>query len=171
MKKLYAIDTLYIEYINLIQKALLDKLEDGLISIVLFGSVARGEAKEGSDIDLLVVSSRFKGSIGKRLKLFQEIELKLSTSKARKELRKNKLGALVSPIPLKPEEVKKNPPIFLDILTDGIILYDKNDFIKKHLLEFEKKLKALGAKKVFLQSGKWYWDLKPNYRFGEIIEI
>lgn len=33
----------------------LDKYSDRIDSIILFGSVARGEAKEESDIDILVI--------------------------------------------------------------------------------------------------------------------
>ena len=24
---------------------------------------------------------------------------------------------------------------------------------------------------VFLDDGSWYWDLKPDFRFGEVVEI
>lgn len=34
----------------------LEKYDDKIDSIILFGSVARGEAREGSDIDILVVA-------------------------------------------------------------------------------------------------------------------
>jgi predicted nucleotidyltransferase len=37
----------------------LEKYVDTLESIILFGSVARGEAKEDSDIDILVVRKTF----------------------------------------------------------------------------------------------------------------
>jgi predicted nucleotidyltransferase len=171
VNKLFKVNPLYKEYVNLICRSIRSRLKDSLISIVLFGSVARGEEGEGSDIDLLVISSGFKGSVGERLKTFQEIELSLVKSDARVKLRRSKLGTSISPIPLTPEEVKKNPPILLDILTDGVILYDKDDFIRRHLSKFKRRLKALGARKIFLPSGKWYWDLKPDYKFGEVIEI
>ncbi len=34
-------------------------LQNDLISVVLFGSAARGEAGEGSDIDILIVAEKF----------------------------------------------------------------------------------------------------------------
>jgi len=139
--------------------------------VILFGSVARGDADEGSDVDLLIISEGFKGSFGERFQPFQEIDKELMELESRKELRRKGYGTLISPIPLTPKEVESNPPIMLDILTDGIILYDKGGFIKSHLTKLEKKLKALKAKKVRLSGGKWYWDLKPDYKFGEVVEV
>jgi hypothetical protein len=60
------------------------------------------------------------------------------------------LGTLISPVPLTPEEVERHPPILLDILTDGVILYDKGDFMKDRLAELEGRLKVLKARKVGL---------------------
>lgn len=165
------ITPLYTDYVNLIVKLLKAKLGDNLVSVVLFGSVARGEAGEGSDIDLLVVLESFNDSFGERFRIFQEIEAELTASSPRIELRKRRLGTLISPIPLTKEEVKQRPPILLDILTDGIILYDKDDFIKRQLNELQERLKALGSRKVRLPDGRWYWDLKPDYKMGEVVEI
>ena len=47
--------------------------QKGLFSVLLFGSVARGEAGEGSDIDLLVVAKNF-GTSGSRFEVFNKIE-------------------------------------------------------------------------------------------------
>jgi predicted nucleotidyltransferase len=161
----------YAEYINLIVGLLKDRLGEGLVSVVLFGSVARGEADEGSDVDLLVISESFKGSFGERFRLFQEVEEGLLNSEHRRRLRKRGLGTLISPIPLTREEVRRYPPILLDILTDGIILYDKDGFMRDHLTELERRLKTLKARKVQLLNGRWYWDLKPDYKLGEVVEI
>ncbi|MEM0192801.1 MAG: nucleotidyltransferase domain-containing protein, partial [Candidatus Korarchaeum sp.] len=140
-------DPLYREYVSMIVESLKAKLGDNLVSVVLFGSVARGEADEGSDIDLLVVLESSSGSFGRRFDVFKEIEKELITSEPRVELRRRGLGALISPVPLTREEVIKHPPILLDILTDGIILYDKG-FIGEQLEELRERLKALGARKV-----------------------
>ncbi len=37
--------------------------------IILFGSYARGEAREGSDVDLLVIEDRFESRRGERARL------------------------------------------------------------------------------------------------------
>jgi hypothetical protein len=32
-------------------------------------------------------------------------------------------------------------------------------------------MRALGSRRVYLADGSWYWDLKPDFRFGEVVEI
>ena len=44
-----------------------EKYDDKIDSIILFGSVARGEAREGSDIDILVVA------VGDRFRMRREL--------------------------------------------------------------------------------------------------
>jgi len=166
-----AVDCLFKGYLDEILNQLKERLGQTLVSVVLYGSVARGEAGEGSDIDLLVVSGSFGRSFGSRFELFNEVENSLLSSESRRRLRQLKRGTLISPVPLTPEEVKRNPPILLDIIVDGIILYDKDGFLKDRLEELEKKLQSLGARRIRLPSGSWYWDLKPDYQFGEVVEI
>ncbi|HJH25577.1 MAG TPA: hypothetical protein C5S37_02130 [Methanophagales archaeon] len=45
----------YQEAVEEFVRRVLERYEDKIDSIILFGSVARGEAKEDSDIDILVI--------------------------------------------------------------------------------------------------------------------
>lgn len=159
---------IYTGYVTLIVDLLKAGLKDKLVSVVLYGSVARGEAGEGSDIDLLIVVREFEGG---RFEVFNKIEKELRASGEYRKLKENNLGTLISPVPLTPSEIMKTPPILLDIVTDGIIFYDTEDFMKNKIADLKKRLEALGSKKVFLGNGKYYWDLKPDYKFGEVVEI
>nr|QNO51106.1 hypothetical protein FOHEAFGF_00030 [Methanosarcinales archaeon ANME-1 ERB6] len=59
----------------------------------------------------------------------------------------------------------------MDLVTDGVILYDTDNFMKKQIEYLRNKLEEMSAKKIFLEDGRWYWDLKPNYKLGEVVEI
>ncbi|WP_353683972.1 hypothetical protein V4D30_08835 [Thermodesulfovibrio sp. 3907-1M] len=48
--------------------------------------------------------------------------------------------------------------------------FDRDDFFKKYLQTLKIKLKTLGARKIYTKGG-YYWELKPDYKFGEIIEL
>jgi len=163
------IQNLYLNYASLIANKLEEILQDDLISIVLFGSAARGEAGEGSDIDILIVAEKF-GEEG-RFEVFNVIENDLKASDEYRELKEKKLGTLISPVPLTPSEVEKNPSILLDIVMDGIMLYDVDDFIENKMKSMRKKLKKIGSKRIFLDDKRYYWDLKPDYKLGEVVEI
>lgn len=163
------IQILYLNYSSLIANKLEETLQNNLISVLLFGSAARGEAGEDSDIDILLVAEKF-GSEG-RFEVFNTIEKDLKTSDEYQELKENKLGTLISPVPLTPSEVEKNPSILLDMVTDGIMLYDVDDFIINKMESLRKKLKKMGSRKIFLDDKRYFWDLKPDYKLGEVVVI
>jgi hypothetical protein len=69
------------------------------------------------------------------------------------------------------KEIENHPPILLDIIDDGIILYDIEAFLENELKLLREKLSVLGAKKVYVSEDKWYWVLKPDIKFGERVRI
>ena len=146
-------------YVNKIEKFVSDLktyYKERLVSIVLFGSIARGEAKPESDIDMLIVAK----------------DLSIDYLTRIEELIKNvKYGAEIQPIIFDVKEASICRPLYLDILDEGKILYDKNDFIKGIFDKMRKRLKELGAVKIKLEDGSWYWKIKPDIKYGEIVEI
>lgn len=134
-----------------------------LVSIILFGSIARGDFSENSDIDILVVAKDFPKSFSKRIDLFIPI-----VEKAR---RKAPNYPFIQVYPLTVNEALKNRPIYLDLITDAIILYDEGNFMMNILNKLFKELKELGAKKIYLEDGSWIWILKPNIKIGEVVEL
>ena len=140
-----------------------------LSSLAVYGTVARGTARKDSDIDLLVVSKDFVGSLGARIERLLSVEEQL-----REELtwlRKHSIHTGLSFHPLQKEEAERLSLLFLDLTEDAVILYDKNRFLERVLTEFRARLLKLGAKRIFINGENWYWDLKPDYSFGEEIPI
>jgi predicted nucleotidyltransferase len=154
----------YKQILNKFKQKLLARFKDDLISLVLFGSVARGTARKESDIDVLIILKDAPDSYYDRLKPVIDIEL---------EMRKDVEGMqpIFSSIILSQDEAKQNRNIFLDMIDDSIILYDTNDFFKNRLSELKNRLVQLGSKKVILDDSTWYWNLKPDIEAGEIIEL
>jgi predicted nucleotidyltransferase len=151
------------EAIETLLKELRKLLRENLISVVLFGSVAREDFKEDSDIDLLIVAKELPHEYSTRIDLFIPI-----VEEVRKKIPKN---PFIQIYPLSVEEASKNRPIYLDMLTDAIILYDEDEFMANVLKRLWEKLVKLGAKKIKLEDGSWAWILKPNIKVGEVIEI
>ena len=152
------------QILNKFKRKLLARYKDNIISLVLFGSVARGTAGKESDIDVLIILKDAPDSYYERLKPVVEIEL---------EMRKDVIGIppIFSSMILSLDEAKQNRNIFLDMIDHSIILYDTNDFFKNRLSELKIRLTQLGSKKVILDDSTWYWNLKPDIVTGEALEL
>ncbi|RMG00781.1 MAG: nucleotidyltransferase domain-containing protein [Nitrospirae bacterium] len=142
---------------------------DRLVSLVVFGSVARGVSVPGSDIDILIVVEKLPGGRLKRVFEFQKnIENKLEVHL--NNLKKKGIHINISPVFKTPAEVEMGSPLFLDMTIDSLILFDRKRFMKNYLKKLKEKLETLGSVRV--QKGNaWYWVLKPDYKYGDIIEL
>ncbi len=140
-----------------------------LRSFAVYGSVARGAAREDSDVDLLVISDDFKGSIGQRLERLLVVENSLQDEL--EWLSDHGFYTGLSFYPLRSTEAERLPDLFLDLTDDAIILWDEGEFLGSLLSKLKAKLVRSGARRVFVDRENWYWDLKPDYRFGEIVEV
>jgi len=135
-----------------------------LVSLVLFGSVARGEARKASDIDLLVIAEGFPKSLSERRRPLLAEWSRVRAAKGLPAVEWN----LVTKTP---EEARYHSPLYLDITEDGILLIDRGGFFQAVLDAMRVRMRELGSRRVFLGDGSWYWDLKPDFRFGEVVEI
>lgn len=138
-----------------------------LVSVVLFGSVARGEARKESDIDLLIIVQDASDNHYERLKPFVDIELGMRKTSSYERYLREGLMPCLSYLVLSRREADENHYVFLDMVEDSIILFDEGDYFRGRLSALKKRLSSLGSKKVLLGDGSWYWDLKPDLKLGE----
>ena len=140
---------------------------DVVLSFALFGSVARGTAGPESDIDVLIVHEEVDFRPTKRF-----VEVLMILRRHPEYLRLRDSGFLPDPYPvfMTEKELWERPHILLDILDDGIIIYDTG-VLRRRLETLRSRLSELGAKKVNLEDGTWYWDLKPDWKPGEVITL
>jgi Nucleotidyltransferase domain. len=158
----------YKSLLEKLTKLLQEEFQDKLISVVLYGSVARGDNRKDSDIDLLLVIKDLPKTITERVILFDKVERKLDDYVMR--LMDDGYYITLTPVLKTPEEAMRFSPIYMDMTEDAIILYDENGFFRKVLEKTKKRLKELGFERVWLSKKVWYWR-KRNYKFGEIIDF
>jgi predicted nucleotidyltransferase len=139
-----------------------------LVSLAVFGSVGRGTPRPDSDMDLLIVAEGLTNGRLKRADEFRAVEAKLAPRLA--EARTDGLVAELSPVFKTPAEVRLGSLLFLDMTEDAHILYDRDNFLREALARFKERLNRLGARRVW-RGNAWFWDLKPDYKPGEVFEI
>lgn len=137
-------------------------LGERLVSLVLFGSVARGDAHDRSDIDLLIVAESFPRRLADRRR-----PLLAEWARVR--------GALPAVdwnlVTKTPEEARAHSPLYLDLVEDAVLLFDRGGFFEAVLHSLRARMQALGSRRIYLPDGSWYWDLRPGFRFGDVVEL
>lgn len=141
-----------------------EQLGEALVSIVLYGSVARGDAEPRSDIDLLfVVDDAPSSHTARREPLLRAWEQHRHT---------RALPTVTWSFIVKTrDEARVHSPLYLDMVEDAVLLLDREGFFESVLEEMRDRMRQLGSRRVHLPDGSWYWDLKPDYQFGEVVEI
>ncbi len=149
--------------------ALKDTLDDRLVSVVLYGSRARGTAKKESDVDLLVVTDA-AGSDARTLEKRVHEALRPACENAYDFYVRTGEYPCPTPLVKSMEHARNFSRVYLDMLEEGKILYDRNNFIRDVFDGLRKKLAQLGARRVWF-GDNWVWDLKPDYKPGDVIEL
>jgi predicted nucleotidyltransferase len=139
---------------------------DRLISVAVFGSVARGTQREDSDIDVLVIARDLPRGRTARVDEFLPVEARLEPWLAAP--RPDLLPVALSPVFKTPEEAEAGSPLFLDMVEDARIVYDREGFLENRLGRLRERLAALGSRRVW-RGNSWYWILKPDLVPGETI--
>ena len=145
------------------------RLSHRLISVVLYGSAARGELVPTSDIDLLVIAEQLPEGAFLRSEPIQQAREAIGPLC---EALFERLGwyPYISVILKTPEEAERGSRLFLDMVEDAKLLYDREGFFERQLKCLQAKLARLGARRIGI-NGTWYWDLKPDYKWGDVIEL
>lgn len=112
--------------ITSLKDELLKELGDSIKSIVLYGSIARDEADEESDIDILVVTRENNKKIHDRIsRIRTTIDLKNNTLTTLVQMNRNELERCI----------KLGSPFMESVVEEGVILHDDGFFenIRKNL--------------------------------------
>ena len=139
-----------------------------LISLAVFGSVGRGVPNYDSDVDILIVAENLPDGRMKRVTEFNSIEDKMEPYI--QSIKKFGINTYLSPIIKSKEEVLLGSPLFLDMISDAIILYDKDNFFVDILKNLKNKLDKLGSQKI-IRGNAFFWNLKPDLKQGEDIVL
>lgn len=139
-----------------------------LVSLAVFGSVGRGTPRPDSDIDLLIVAEPLPDGRTARVDEFSLVETGLRH--ALQEAANAGVTTSLSPVFKRPQELAARSLLMLDWTEDARMLHDPDGVLAQALDRLRARLTALGARRLW-RGNAWYWDLKPDYRPGDIFEL
>jgi len=151
----------YANLVGTVIAALKDHYKNQLCSVAVFGSVGRGTANLDSDMDVLIVAE-FLGDAASRIDELVEIEWSGEIEKELTWLRAHDVRCHVSWFPLTMEEASRFRPLYLDMIEDALIVYDRGGFLAAVFRQLKRSLDRQGAKRVWLDKDRWYWTLSPD---------
>lgn len=138
-------------------RVFLTQLGEGLVSLVLFGSQARGEGRARSDWDILLLADALPPHPFERQVFLRKILPK-------------KLPFQVSLLAKTVEEFERDfPAVYLDIATDGVILFDRDNYAQKKLHRIREIIQEAGLKRS-RKDGALVWEWKEQPQVGWCID-
>jgi hypothetical protein len=133
-----------------------------LVSLALFGSAARGTARPDSDLDLFIVATGLPRGRVARMAEFEGVEQRVTEALPD--------PPYLSPVIKTPEELSAGTPLLFDMTEDARILVDRGGVLATRLERLATRMRELGSRRIW-RDGWWYWDLKPDFRPGEVFEL
>jgi predicted nucleotidyltransferase len=127
-----------------------EKFKENLVSIVLFGSYARGNFKETSDVDLLVIVKDLPKGWKERKKLFEEIVRRID----------EKYGKYLEVIPLTEKELLTNidhcNSFLITLFLGHKVFFDNNFFTES----FKKFADIVRKERILYYEGEKKWEIR-----------
>ena len=122
------------------------ELGQSLVGMALFGSASRGEARTDSDRDIFVLTQELPENVFERQMFLRS-------------LLPRAVGTKVSVMAkTKDEFERKLLPVYLDIATDAVILYDPEGYLKKKFAQVKERLEKEGlVRKRIHNTWTWVW--------------
>jgi predicted nucleotidyltransferase len=144
-------------------KKLREKFADHLVAVAMFGSAARGEADERSDLDFLVVLGGIPRNLERRYQVYKPIhDATIQTGRVRD----------ITVIDLDEEFIRNEDaeitPFMLNIASDAIVLYDREGELASFLERVRRLIELARLERYKTKDGKYGW--KPKHGVLRVVE-
>ncbi len=131
-----------------------------LLGVVLFGSAARGDWTEDSDIDLLLVVNQWGGKSWDRSNELLGLRNMLRRTDEYRESIESGYVPTIQHYPLSDEEASRSHRIYPDLVLDGIVIYEKDEAMTQLIRNLRERLDDMGARRLTTASGEYHWEMR-----------
>lgn len=139
-------------------KNLCERFSGQLVAVALFGSAAREEAAERSDLDFLVVLRGIPKNLQRRYQVYKPIHDAVTMHSSRPRD--------VTVIDLDQEFITDKDaeitPLMLNIASDAIVLYDPEGKLGSFLESVNRLIHLAGLERYRTKDGKYGWKPKDG---------
>lgn len=142
-------------YVDTILSCILRHYGENLLGLAIFGSFARGENRKDSDLDLLMILRDARKRRIRIEELIREVEMK-HDDLAQRLFREEGLSCELSPYIVTETEALMMQPIYYDLVTDHVIVWDPEGIIDRIINSASALLKEVGAYRV-RRNNTWEW--------------
>ena len=157
-------------YISRFCEELLVRYGDDIMGLLVFGSVARGDWNEDSDIDLLIVLREFGKSRRDVLRDMNDLRGEMRESKEYKECVSAGQYPILEIYPVESDDAGRFRRMYLDALTEGIVVFERENILSDLIERFKERLKEMGARRIEIPTKGHYWVL-GELEAGEVLDL
>ena len=134
-----------------------------LLCVILFGSCARGDWTEDSDIDLMIIVKGWKIPTWERTRELIPLKKILTSKESFLSLWSKKYYFPLAIYPLSDTDLIRSHPIMYDLVLDGIVLFEENNFGKELLRQYREELDAKNAVRITQPGKQRYWLIDRQF--------
>ncbi len=153
---------------DLVLDRIFDYYGTRLVSLLVFGSYARGEPRSDSDLDLLIVLRSGRWSrLSERTEEFVA-HVEQPCDEDLQKLFEDGILMELSPFILTREEAQGFLPLYLDMASHCLIIRDHKGFMEGVLEKVRLKMAQWGSERINV-SGHWLWEIRPGMQWNEVL--
>jgi len=169
-ENLEAVPSYFQNYLSNFLSELRKKFRVTLLSVILFGSIARGKWTKSSDLDLFIIFSDDHPDKRKLNETLVNLIIDFHEWKVRNKLKDDTSVHSIQATVMRLKDLNAFRTLFYDIAMDGIIIFDKDQTGQKFIERIGRRMKEKHLIRIYVGDRDFFWK-HEKFKFGELREL